>query len=254
MPALTINTDNPPSNHSHSPTRPPVSPITPPLRPTQRSATETTSAGAGGRPSLTHSQPDQTAIPPPAPQPIVFDSNPDVIALKSAISILQIQRQRATADIQALSRAKDEAVQDPEAFIKDLVTGKINAPENDSDSDDEDTVMSGQGPSGQQDPGEGSSRQRTATQPPAWTNIPQPQNVVRCPPINWSQYAVVGDSLDKLHNEQVTHPNQGTPATIGTNGMYEFRGEGKQERYPGVAVPYAPTQERLNKKPKSRRS
>ncbi|KAF9774668.1 hypothetical protein IL306_007299 [Fusarium sp. DS 682] len=254
MPALTINTDNPPSNNPPSPTRPPVSPITPPLRPTQRPAAEATSAGAGGRPSLTHSQPDQTAIPPPAPQPIAFDSNPDVIALKSAISVLQIQRQRATADIQALSRAKDEAVQDPEAFIKDLVTGKINAPANNSDSDDEDTEMGGQGASNQQDPGEGSSKQRIATQPPAWTNIPQPQNVVRCPPINWSQYAVVGDSLDKLHNEEVTRPNQGTPATIGANGMYEFRGEGKQERYKGVAAPYAPTQERLNKKPKSRRS
>jgi hypothetical protein len=254
MPALTINTDNPPSNNPPSPTRPPVSPITPPLRPTQRPTTEATGAGASGRPSLTHSQPNQTAIPPPAPQPIAFDSNPDVIALKSAISILQIQRQRATADIQALSRAKDEAVQDPEAFIKDLVTGKINAPENDSDSDDEDTKLSGQGTSNQQDPGEGSSKQRIATQPPAWTNIPQPQNVVRCPPINWSQYAVVGDSLDKLHNEQVTRPNQGTPATIGANGIYEFRGEGKQERYQGVAAPYAPTQDRLNKKPKSRRS
>ncbi|KAG7421918.1 hypothetical protein Forpe1208_v001282 [Fusarium oxysporum f. sp. rapae] len=254
MPALTINTDNPPSNNPPSPTRPPVSPITPPLRPTQRPATEATSAGAGGRPSLTHSQPDQTAIPPPAPQPIAFDSNPDVIALKSAISILQIQRQRATADIQALSRAKDEAVQDPEAFIKDLVAGKINAPEIDSDSDDEDTEMSGQGSGNQQDPGEGSSKQRIATQPPAWTNLPQPQNVVRCPPINWSQYAVVGDSLDKLHNEQVTRPNQGTPATIGANSMYEFRGKGKQERYQGVAAPYNPTQDRLNKKSKSRRS
>ncbi|KAM0079270.1 hypothetical protein ACKRZS_008358 [Fusarium odoratissimum] len=254
MPALTINTDNPPSNNPPSPTRPPVSPITPPLRPTQRPLTEATSASAGGHPSLTHSQPDQTAIPPPAPQPIAFDSNPDVIALKSAISILQIQRQRATADIQALSRAKDEAVQDPEAFVKDLVAGKINAPEDDSDSDDEDTGMSGQGSGNQQDPGEGSSKQRIATQPPAWTNLPQPQNVVRCPPINWSQYAVVGDSLDKLHNEQVTRPNQGTPAAIGVNGMYEFRGEGKQERYQGVAAPYNPTQDRLSKKPKSRRS
>ncbi|KAF4946225.1 hypothetical protein FGADI_11359 [Fusarium gaditjirri] len=254
MPALTINTDNPPSNNPPSPTRPPVSPITPPLRPTQQPATEATGAGAGGHPSLAHSQPDQTAIPPPAPQPIAFDSNPDVIALKSAISILQIQRQRATADIQALSRAKDEAVQDPEAFIKDLVAGKINAPEIDSNSDDEDTEMSGQGSGNQQDPGEGSSKRRIATQPPAWTNLPQPQNVVRCPPINWSQYAVVGDSLDKLHNEQVTRPNQGTPATIGANGMYEFRGEGKQERYQGVAAPYNPIQDRLNKKPKSRRS
>jgi hypothetical protein len=181
-----------------------------------------------------------------------------VIALKSAISILQIQRQRATADIQALSRAKEEAVQNPEAFISDLVANKINTPTNDdsdSDSDDDDTEMNGQGSGNQQqDPGEGSSKQRIATEPPAWRNIPQPQNVVRCPPINWSQYAVVGESLDKLHNEQVVRPSQGTPATVGAHGTYEFKGEGKQERYQGVAAPYAPTQDRLKKKPKSRRS
>ncbi|KAJ4272225.1 hypothetical protein NW762_000936 [Fusarium torreyae] len=256
MPALTINTDNPPGEGPPSPNRPPVSPLTPPppTPPTQLPRTEATNTG--GRPNLTHSQPDQTGIPPPAPQPIAFDSNPDVIALKSAISILQIQRQRATADIQALNRAKDEAVQDPEAFIKDLAEGKINAPANDdSDSDDEDEKMRDRGVENQQqDPGEGSSKQRIATEPPAWTNIPQAQNVVRCPPINWSQYAIVGDSLDKLHNEQVTRPSQGTPATVGANGMYEFRGEGKQERYQGVAAPYAPTQDRLNKKPKSRKS
>ncbi|KAF4961131.1 hypothetical protein FSARC_10253 [Fusarium sarcochroum] len=253
MPALTINTDNPPGDGPPSPNRPPVSPLTPPLPATQLPGTEATNTGS--HPNLTHSQPDQTGIPPAAPQPIAFDSNPDVIALKSAISILQIQRQRATGDIQALSRAKDEAVQDPEAFIKDLAAGKINAPANDdSDSDDEDEEMRDQGAENKQpDPGEGSSKQRIATEPPAWTNIPQPQNVVRCPPINWSQYAVVGDSLDKLHNEQVARPNQGTPATMGANGMYEFRGEGKQERYQGVAAPYAPTQDRLNKKPKSRK-
>ncbi|KAG8675318.1 hypothetical protein FPOAC2_01367 [Fusarium poae] len=253
MPALTINTDNPPSNNPPSPNRPPVSPLTPPLRPTEP---EASGSSAAPRPSFTLSQPDQTAIPPPAPQPLDFDANPDVIALKSAISILQIQKQRATTDIQALSRAKDEAEQNPEAFISDLVANKINAPvSDDSNSDGDDADMSEHGPGNKkQDPGEGSSKQRIAAEPPAWRNIPQPQNVVRCPPINWSQYAVVGDSLDKLHNEQVVRPNQGTPATVGANGMYEFRGEGKQERYQGVAAPYAPTQDRLKKKPKSRRS
>ncbi|KAF5003038.1 hypothetical protein FDECE_10384 [Fusarium decemcellulare] len=255
MPALTISTDNPPRDRPPSPSRPPVSPLTP----TQASA-QLPGGGAtdaGGRRSLTHSQPDQTAIPPPAPQPIAFDSNPDVIALKSAISILQIQRQRATADIQALSRAKDEAVQDPESFVKDLVAGKINAPTNgDSDDDDDDGDQGQPNTDNQQrdNAGEGSSKQRTNSEPRAWTSLPQPQNVVRCPPINWSQYAVVGDSLDRLHNEQVNRPSQGTPAVIGTNGMYEFKGEGKQEKYMGVAAPYAPTQDRLNKKPKAKKT
>ncbi|KAM0437576.1 hypothetical protein ACHAPT_001940 [Fusarium lateritium] len=250
MPALTISTDNLPSDRPSSPNRPPVSPLTPTLASAQLSgAGAAAGAGAGSRPNLTHSQPDQTGVPPPAPVPIAFDSNPDVIALKSAISILQIQRQRATADIQALNRAKDDAVQDPEAFVKDLIAGKINAPAND-DSDDED----GDGNNTQQDDaGEGPSKQRNVSEPRAWANIPQPQNVVRCPPINWSQYAVVGDSLDKLHNEQVARPSQGTPAVVGSSRMYEFKGEGKQERYAGVAAPFAPTQERLSKKSKAKR-
>lgn len=252
MPALTISTDNPPPRgRSSSPNRPPISPLTPTLGHAQ--LPDLSNPGPSARATFTHSQPDQAGIPPPAPQPIAFDSNPDVIALKSAISILQIQRQRATADMQTLSRARDEAVHDPESFIRDLVAGKINAPANDeSDSDDEDNNVADD--RRQDNTGEGSSKQATPSQPPAWTNLPQPQNVVRCPPINWSQYAVVGESLDKLHNEQVLRPNQGTPAVVGTNGTYEFKGEGKQERYIGVAAPYAPTQERPSKKPKSRKS
>ncbi|KAF7545817.1 hypothetical protein G7Z17_g8877 [Cylindrodendrum hubeiense] len=150
------------------------------------------------------------------------------------------------------TRTKDEAVLDPEAFVKDLVNGKINAPggtadDDDDDNDDDDDEMK------IDDAGEGSSRQRPVDKPREWTTIPQPQNVVRCPPINWSQYAVVGESLDKLHNEQVARPSQGTPAAIGTNGTYEFKGEGKQEKYPGVAAPYAPLQDRLGKKPKGKK-
>lgn len=228
MPALTISTDNPRSR-TPSPPRPPVSPITPTLGPSRL---------------LTHSQPDQTGIPPPMPEPLAFDANPDVIALKSAISILQIQKNRATADIQALSRAKDAAVGDPAAFVSDLVSGKINAPrpdEGDDDSDDDEE-------------GERQKKSPSSSKPPPepsreWTTLPKPQNVVRCPPINWSQYAVVGESLDRLHGEQVARPTQGTPANIGAGGMYEFKGgEGIQEKYQGVAAPYNPLQDKLDKK------
>lgn len=236
MPALTISTStNPPPRHrsrTPSPARPPVSPITPTLGPTR---------------TLAHAQPDQTAIPPPAPAPLAFDANPDVIAIKSAISILQIQKNRATADIQALSRAKDAAVVEPEAFLRDLVDGKINAPQPErDDSSDEDDDMD--------NAGEGSSKQPLQDQSREWTTLPTPQNVVRCPPINWSQYAIVGDSLDKLHAEQVSRPIQGTPATIGQGGMYEFKGgDGKQETYPGIAAPYHPLQDKVDKKGRGKR-
>ena len=154
---------------------------------------------------------------PPPPEPIEFESNPDVIALRSAISVLQVQRKRAVEDIQTLSKAMDQAVEEPEAFVKDLVAGRT---------------------------------QGQPTQTKAWSSLPKPQNVVRSPPINWTQYAVVGDSLEKLHAEQVAQPTQGSPATVGANGMFEFKaGDGKQEKYAGVAAQYMPGKDKIDRKP-----
>ena len=200
-----------------------MSPITPPLAATRM---------PGERQTYTHTQQtDQTAIQPPAPEPIDFESNPDAIALKSAISILQMQRQRAAADMQTLSKAKDEAVQDPEGYVNHLVANS----------------SSSGGGSG----GEGKQKQQ---QNHEWTQLPKPQDVVRCPPINWSQYAIVGESLDKLHAEQNSQPTQGTPAVVGQSGMYEFKGgDGKQERYTGPAAPYNPAKDKVDRKTKTKK-
>ncbi|KAJ6779382.1 hypothetical protein PWT90_03937 [Aphanocladium album] len=276
MPALTVSTDKlapaaataAAQPRSASPTGgPPMSPITPPLNATRLPGDASSSSSSSQqpqpsqkqqppsqqqqqqqpqRPTFTHStQQTPTTLPlAPGPEPIDFDSNPDTIALKSAITVLQLQRQRATADIQALNRVKEEAVADPEAFVRDLIAGKVNnktaaavavGADSDSDSGDEDKAPPSQ------------DRQ--------WTTLPKPQDVVRCPPINWSQYAVVGDSLDKLHAEQVARPTQGTPAAYvpGHAGMYEFRGgDGRQEHYQGAAVPYNPVKDRVDRKATSK--
>lgn len=42
-------------------------------------------------------------------------------------------------------------------------------------------------------------------------DIPGPQNVVRCPPVNWAKYHIVGDPLEKLHDEQRRRPTPGQP-------------------------------------------
>ncbi|OAA79453.1 hypothetical protein LEL_02939 [Akanthomyces lecanii RCEF 1005] len=259
MPALTIATDKAapaasgatataaatqPRSASPPTTGPPMSPITPPLNATRlpgddnSSSSSAAAAAPGARPPpLTHTTQETPSTLPlaPGPEPIDFDANPDTIALKSAISVLQLQRRRATADIQALSRAKEEAVGDPEAFVRDLVAGKVNKPP--GSGTDEEEEQEGQGPARQ------------------WTTLPKPQEVVRCPPINWSQYAVVGDSLDKLHAEQVARPTQGTPAAYipGHAGMYEFSGgNGRQETYQGAAVPYNPVKDRVDRKATSK--
>lgn len=263
MPALTISTDRPARSRSTSPVRPPISPITPPLaatRPSDDVAASSSSSSSQALPprqTFTHSQPpQQIGIPPPPPEPIDFESNPDVIALKSAISVLQVQKGRATGDIQALNRVKDDALDDPEAFLKDLAAGKVK-PKDDfvfraNDGDGEEDGKS-DGKSDKVKDGKRTSSQHNEVKEREWSALPKPQNVVRCPPINWAQYAVVGESLDKLHAEQVARPSQGTPAVFGSHGIYETKGEGKQENYSGVAAPYAPGNDYVDKRSKSKR-
>ncbi|KAK0628428.1 hypothetical protein B0T17DRAFT_490186 [Bombardia bombarda] len=294
--------------------------------------TNTIPSFAQGRPTFTHpSHPDQvaTAQLPPA-EPIAFDDNPDVLALKSAISILQLQRARATADMQALSRAKAAAVADPSAFVADLAAGRVgmggdplfpsssnNNPDDDDDDDDDmDTSSSdsdGSSSGDEQDQeeleqgsaigpetlpprnendkdgdtymGDNSSASKSTptqkgnenipsstkkrrknkhhnnTQPSAatasWRTLPKPQTVVRCPPVNWAQYGVVGESLDKLHAEQVAAPTLGVPATLGPGAKYQFKANGataprdhQNARLVGIAAPYTPGKDKIDRKNK----
>ncbi|KAI1345123.1 hypothetical protein F5Y15DRAFT_18075 [Xylariaceae sp. FL0016] len=279
------------SSRPSSPVRPTASPITPPLNPTQLPP----------RPDYTHSA-HVDAVPSavPRPEPIDFDSNPDVLALKSAISILQMQKRKATADMAELARVKGAALADPAAFVADLTAGRVgvegdglfpgSARDRDSSSDDEDETLmdAGEASSVAQVLGdtsepvaEGVSTAARPSPPPrptvpphtktepeattaaqphgptAWSKIPKPQNIVRCPPINWSQYAVAGDSLDRLHAEQVSRPAQGVPAFLTADGHFEFRAgmndaPGRQETYPGVAAPYTPGKDRLTEQRKAK--
>lgn len=256
------------------------------------------------RRTYTHtSQQPQTSIAAPLPEPINFDTNPDVLALKSAISVLQLQRRRAEADIAALAKVKGAAMADPGAFVRDLTSGRVGmedpsraSSDSDSDSDEEmgdanananadvdekplpalatiatiqqangDASSSEQLPQTQpntttnpfikfESPAPSTAKPTPKPQPPPWAKLPKPQNVVRCPPINWSQYAVVGESLDKLHAEQVRRPTQGVPASLTADGRYEFSAApGRQERYVGIAAPYAPGKDRIDRKSKAPR-
>ena len=306
-----------PTTRTSSPPRPPVSPITPTLGPTQlpggptTTTTVTTTSSkssnnnsndaipdfALGRPSFTHAtQADQVGVAPLAAQPIDFDDNPDVLALKSAISILQLQRARATADIQSLNRTKHAALADPEAFAADLAAGRVRADgdplfsaagmadseddDDDDDDDDEDeyeegtpssdtpmtdategtpTPIAHPGSSTTANPNRKGKQRAADTNPPAWRRLPKPQTVVRCPPINWAQYGVVGESLNKLHAEQIAAPNLGAPAVLGAGGTYEFKagdqagaggGGEPPRRLVGIAAPYTPGRDKIEKKGK----
>ncbi|KAI0164802.1 hypothetical protein GGR57DRAFT_450609 [Xylariaceae sp. FL1272] len=240
------------NSRSSSPARPAYSPITPPLNPQALPPRQTYT-------HTTHT--DSVAAPAPLPEPIDFESNPDVLALKSAISVLQMQKRKAERDMVTLSHIKTAALANPSSFIRDLTSNKLrvegerdpNSKEDsdnrsDSDSEAEPAAEAKVKPLLSDDIAAPSTSSISATTTD-WGAIPKPQNIVRCPPINWSQYAVVGESLDKLHNEQVMRPSQGTPAVMTADGHFEFRaGEGKQERYIGVAAPYAPGKDRIDRK------
>lgn len=240
--------------------QPPYSPITPTLAAT-RFSTEITPTTIAQPPQqvarvYTHSQPPQTFVLPPHPPPetISLESNPDAIALRSAISILQIQRQRATADIHTLRQIKERALADPEAFADALTAGRIRtAGDNlfgdlavqDTDSEDDDVPMDVESEIANVDTTVKDSSAGNSIKP--WPHLPKPQNIIRTPPINWTQYCIVGEPLDKLHADQVERPMEGIPARIGPNGQITPVDGGRRNEGNGVAAPYTPGRDKIEK-------
>lgn len=221
----------PQGSRPSSPTQPPYSPLTPVLA---AAPVNLKPPSPPPRPLQTfaHVQPDATFIPPPAAplEVLDFDTNPDVLAVKSAISILQLQRQNATQHIQDLHRLKNQALQDPAAFIGALERGEIRKAGDAvypalgvtaDDKEDEDEEYGDDNAEGRENAQcetnilNGSPTAKRPSFPP----LPQPQKVVSTPAINWAKYGIVGDSLDKLHEDQLQNPTPGSPAKLGPDGQ-----------------------------------
>lgn len=161
--------------------------------------------------------------------------------------------------MQALERQKEVAVADPEAFARDVASGRIKARRmrgilgpvgevregadagrdamGDGTSVDDAGAMDGSG-----DEGDGAAAGTNS----AFGEIPSEQNVVRMPPINWTKYHIVGESLDKLHEEQRARPVAGQP----------LRDEDLRPRQRApehvIASPYDPWRDKLDVKEKGR--
>lgn len=143
--------------------------------------------------------------------------NPDAIALRSAISLLQLQREKSKRDLKTLQELKAVAVADPQAFAQSIqqqqaqaarsyqdvltptLSGLIESTPCDEDHGDSD---SGPGANARKDSADVNAKLPRPGIPP----IPQPQNIVRCPPIEWSKYHISGEPLDKMHEEQKKWP------------------------------------------------
>ena len=246
MPALTLLTDDAPldaqatsqddvGDGSSSPVRPSYSPITPVFP----------AASLVGTTGTYQPAPSQSSVQSPAMTSISENDSPDAIALRSAISILQLQRQQSVRDLQTLERQKHDAVADPTGFVEALMAGRISI--RDTGGSVGLPLSSTGGISGEYaieddfpDP-EGHS---TPNQTSKFGVIPTPQNIVRCPPINWAKYHVIGDSLDRLHDEQRLRPLSGEPQ----------RDEPRRAPVHVIAAPYRPFEDKIVDPPMRTRS
>lgn len=193
---------------------------------------------------------EQADAQPPSPVPISESDNTDAIALRAAMGILQLQRQRAIADMQTLERQKNMALGDPEGFANALRSGtvKMRSRQGILPQDSQSTE------SGEDSEEDGDSEEHggvsNATGPStsSFGEIPAAQNVVRMPPINWAKYHIVGQSLDKLHEEQRRRPMEGSPRTD-----EDFRRERERQKETVIAASYDPFTDRLEKGEKRKR-
>ncbi|KAL8990946.1 MAG: hypothetical protein Q9169_007988 [Polycauliona sp. 2 TL-2023] len=212
---------------SDSPTSPSFSPITPVM------------SNELPPPDSQHQHTSQAAEPAPL-LPVTESDNPDAIALRAAISILLIQRQQAHRDMILLKKQKQQALADPIAYNEGIKTGTIKVRSTGPlslqsfqpqpyDAQDED---------GEQARSDTETREKS--QPAEFGDTPSQQDIVRCPPINWAKYHVLGEPLDKLHEEQRRRPLDGERV-----GETQTRGE----EYV-IAAPYNPLKDVLPPKPK----
>ena len=182
------------ASHPPSPTAPPYSPITPVM----------SSSTINGTSNDYQSAPTPNTPQPPPLLPFSESDNSDAIALRAAISILQLQRQQSLRDLKTLEQQKKAAVADPEAFAADVAAGKVKTASQSGPLAGGDDFQDSALDSDEDD-------NRSSQTSSRFDTIPGPQNIVRTPPINWAKYHIVGEALDKLHEEQRARPTPGQP-------------------------------------------
>lgn len=252
---------------------PAYSPITPKVQPILPAALHRLDGEATAAPPETNEATEQyepsiapTAdyIPQPPPEPFSSDDSTDAIALRAAISALQFQKKKAGDDLRALDRLKQQALDEPEHFKRDLVAGTLHEQrpkfgsaealldEDDSDDSERDAALGASEtlkvedgatdtsrvwPGPAEIPDSQPSRPQTASsakvlpsypeKPADFSQIPGAQEVVRMPHINWNKYHISGDALDAMHEQQRRWPGH---FAYGTDRGREF----------AVAAPYSP--------------
>jgi len=172
------------------------------------------------------------------------------------MGILQVQHMTAKKDMERLQKIKEEALKDPEAYVKALVermntespgkaanlltptvqnlVGALGTKSDlvkdleDKKQKDGDVKMTSPG---EETLDKDSENEDEAAQPPERFPVPpSAQNVYRMPPINWAKYQVVGDVLDLMHEDQRRRPVPGMPDGIESDRTEDY----------AMAAPYQP--------------
>lgn len=200
---------------SSSPPRPSYSPVTPTLPHEKLAVQEQAEKQARPEPQL---------IDEPAPVQFSLEDNADAIALRATISLLQMQRQQSLKDIRDLDRMKDAALENPRGFADELRAGKLAKPQageiafDDVEYEDDDDATEASKPTSE------------------FGQLPNAQNIARCPPIEWSKYHIIGKPLDDLHELQTRFPGA-TPSELANRTAQQHE----------ITAPYRPFTDKLKK-------
>lgn len=182
-----------------------------------------------------HAATKKPQIPPtqyikqPPNQPFSGDDATDAIALRAAISTLQIQKKKAQDDLQTLAEIKKLALNEPEQFRRELQAGRLK--EHTPKIGDLQAILDAEGDDDDDEEVVFSSKMDTDSE--KFPRIPGPQNVVRTPHINWDKYHVVGAPLESMHEQQQRWPG---------NTAYNSSDRGREF---SVAAPYSPFVDKL---------
>ncbi|KAI5205701.1 hypothetical protein E4T39_02803 [Aureobasidium subglaciale] len=240
---------------SPSPQPPPASPLTPPAQPAKLAAPT--------HPLSTRPQPPAHFIEQPPSLPFSSHESSDAIALRAAISSLQFQRLQAQRDLRTLEDIKRQAIERPEEYRQHVIATaqakpspppwavKDTTDQDMEDEDDDDDLVTGASSLSEQDTVASQPQPTTKSYPTSYGSmlssqpanvsfrssgfpaVPLPQDVVRCPPIEWAKYNIVGESLEKLHLDQQTRPGD----------------DASSQRDSVVAAPYNPFVDKLDPQP-----
>ncbi|CCX29656.1 Similar to hypothetical protein [Tuber melanosporum Mel28]; acc. no. XP_002841943 [Pyronema omphalodes CBS 100304] len=148
-------------------------------------------------PQATPQQVTPTVVtPPPQSAPTTTADTADNLALRSTLRLLMLQRERAKRDIQNLERMREEALREPVQFVEYIAARGRKQP---AGTPQKPNIFDGQ-------------------------ELPRPQEVYRCPNIEWAQYRILGQPLNAMHETQLKAGSSQVPQNMQTGGLVGLQG------------------------------